>query len=966
MSEPRLPPHPAQRVQREKRVHFLYRGRPVQGFEGETIAAALYAAGVRTFSRSFKYHRRRGLFCVAARCPNCLMEVDGVPNVRTCVAPCRQGMEVRGQHAWPSLERDVFAVFDRLAPALPVGFYYKTFIRPSWLWPVYEKALRHLAGLGRLDFHREPQVQGEHIHIHTDLAVVGAGPAGIAAAREAARLGVDVVLIDDQPEAGGHLQWQLLSDHETSPGELPGYELARALEKQLQGEPNICRFKEATAFGLYEGGLLGIVQGERLIKVRARRVVVATGGFETPLVFHNNDLPGVFLGEGLQRLTTIYGIRPGQRALVVTDSDRGARLARELLAVGIEVAAIADARPDPPRSFHREQLGEAVSVWAGHTVLESRGKRHVQGAVVARLDSGGTPCAGSERFVACDLLAVATGWQPANGLLAQAGGHREYRDELGVFMVTDLPAWLLAAGEVRGARGLDASQKDGRLAGLRAALSLGVEAREDQSLAQALERETENASSVRVLTSIPHTKSKRFVCFCEDVIEDDLHDAVGEGFDDVETLKRYTTVTMGPCQGKMCHAASVRICAAAAGRSLDETGPTTARPPVQPVPLVALAGAHHEPVKRTPIHHLHEAAGATWMDMGSWKRPFVYTSVETECTAVHEGVGLIDVSTLGKLDIKGKDAARFLDWIHPNRFSDLQIGRVRYRVLLDDAGIILDDGTVARVAEDHFFVTTGSGSVELMEQWLSWWLAGTNRCVHVTDLTGGLASMNLAGPKSREVLSRLTELDLSPDAFRYLAAVQAEVAAVPVLVLRIGFVGELGYELHFPAEYGEYLWEALMTAGREFGIAFFGVEAQRILRLEKLHIIPGHDTDALSNPLEAGMSWVVKLDKPDFIGRATLARVRERGLRQRLVGFEMTTRDAPSEGDAVVAQNRPVGQVTSAKWSPHLGRSIGMAWVPAELARELGELRIRSNGRIRRARVVTEPFHDPKGQRLRS
>ena len=225
-----------------------------------------------------------------------------------------------------------------------------------------------------------PKCRGKHIHIHTDLAVVGAGPAGIAAAREAARLGVDVVLIDDQPEAGGHLQWQLLSDHETSPGELPGYELARALEKQLQGEPNIRRFKEATAFGLYEGGLLGVVQGERLIKVRARRVVVATGGFETPLVFHNNDLPGVFLGEGLQRLTTIYGIRPGQRALVVTDSDRGARLARELLAVGIEVAAIADARPDPPRSFHREQLGEAVSVWAGHTVLESRGKRHVQGA----------------------------------------------------------------------------------------------------------------------------------------------------------------------------------------------------------------------------------------------------------------------------------------------------------------------------------------------------------------------------------------------------------------------------------------------------------------------------------------------------------------------------------------------------------------------------------------------------------
>ena len=966
MNEPRLPPHPAQRVQREKRVHFLYEGRRVEGFEGETIATALYAAGVRTFSRSFKYHRRRGLLCVAGRCPNCLMEVDGVPNVRTCVAPCGQGVEVRGQHAWPSLERDVFAVFDKLAPALPVGFYYKTFIRPSWLWPVYEKALRHLAGLGRLDIHREPQVQGEHLHLHADLAVVGAGPAGIAAAREAARLGVEVLLIDDQPEAGGHLRWQFLSDQDTGPGALPGYELARALEKQVQAEPNIRRFNGATAFGLYEGRLLAVVQGERLIKVRARRVVVAAGGFETPLVFQNNDLPGVLLGEGLQRLTTLYGIRPGQRALVVTDSDRGVRLARELLAAGIEVVAIADARSDPPRSFHREQLGEAVSVWAGHTVLESRGKRHVQGAVVTRLDSAGEPCPDSERFVACDLLALATGWQPADGLLAQTGGHREYRDALGAFVVTDLPDWLLAAGEVRGARGLDAVQKDGRLAGLRAALSLGVGAREDQSLAQALERETENASAVRVLTSVPHTKSKRFVCLCEDVIEDDLHDAVGEGFDDMETLKRYTTVTMGPCQGKMCHAASVRICAEATGRSLDAAGPTTARPPVQPVPLVALAGAHHEPVRRTPMHHLHEAAGATWMDLGSWKRPFVYTSVDAECTAVHEGVGLIDVSTLGKLDIKGTDAAGFLDWLHPNRFSDLKVGRVRYRILMDDAGIILDDGTVARVEEDHFFVTTGSGSLELMEQWLSWWLAGSERCVHVTDLTGDLAAINLAGPKSREVLSRLTELDLSPDTLRYLAAVRGEVAGVPVLILRIGFVGELGYELHFPAAYGEYLWEALMTAGRDFEIAAVGVEAQRVLRLEKQHIIPGHDTDALSNPLEANMAWVVKLDKPDFVGRATLARVKERGLQQRLVGFEMITRDVPSEGDAVVAHNRPVGRVTSAKWSSHLGRSIGMAWVPTELALEPGELRIRSNGRIRRARVVTEPFYDPKGSRLRS
>jgi sarcosine oxidase subunit alpha len=354
------------------------------------------------------------------------------------------------------------------------------------------------------------------------------------------------------------------------------------------------------------------------------------------------------------------------------------------------------------------------------------------------------------------------------------------------------------------------------------------------------------------------------------------------------------------------------------------------------------------------------------MDMGPWKRPLVYTSVEAECRAVHERVGLIDVSTLGKLDIKGKDTAQFLDWIHPNRFSDLKVGRVRYRVMLDDAGIILDDGTVARLGEEQFFLTAGSGSLELVEEWLDWWLAGSDRCVHVTDVTGGLAAINLAGPQSREVLARLTDLDLSPQALPYLAAVQGKVAGIPVLILRIGFVGELGYEMHFPAEYGEYLWEALLEAGREFGIVPFGVEAQRVLRLEKLHIIPGHDTDALSNPLEADMGWVVKLDKPDFIGRAALAGVKARGLRQRLVGFELLTRVVPGEGDAVVADGLPVGRVTSAKWSAILGRAIGMAWVPAELAIDGGQIHVKSNGQTYSGLVVTKPFYDPEGKRLRS
>lgn len=963
MSDPRLPAHPSQRVNRGKPITFTFEGRPIQAYEGETAAAALYAAGVRTFSRSFKYHRPRGLFCVAGRCPNCLMEVDGTPNVRSCTEPARQGMRIRSQHAWPSLERDLFACFDKLDRVLPVGFYYKTFIHPTWLWPTYEKVLRRLAGLGRLDITREPEDHGEHVHLHTDLAVVGGGPAGIAAALEAARLGVLVLLIDDEPTLGGHLQWQLLP----SEGEQPGYALAQSLANLVRAEPRIRHLAGATAFGLYEGRLLGVMQGERLIKVRAQRIVVATGGFETPLVFQNNDRPGVFLGEGLQRLRTLYGIIPGRRALVIGNGNRALSLARELLAAGIEIATVADARPEPQDSADLRSLREArVPLLSGHTVLEARGRKHVEAAVLVALDGDGRPIPGSEKIVGCDLLALATGWQPASALLAHGGARLDYRADLGGFFPADLPSWLFAAGEVRGVQGQGAIQRDGRRAGLTAALSLGGGAGSDRALALALEGEAPQPLSIRPIVSVPHPRSKRFVCLCEDVTEKDLAEAVREGFDHIETLKRYTTLTMGPCQGKMCHSSSIGVCAALLGRSLPETGTTTARPPVKPVPLGVLATPQHEPVKVTPLHHLHVALGATWMDMGPWKRPLLYTSVEAECRAVRLRVGLIDVSTLGKLDIKGKDAAVFLDWIHPNRFSDMKVGRTRYRLMLDDAGIILDDGTVTRLGPEQFFLTTGSGSLELVAQWLDWWLAGGSRCVHVTDVTGALAAINLAGPRSREVLLRLTDLDLSPEVLPYLAAVQGKVAGIPVLILRIGFVGELGYEMHCLAEYGEYLWEALLEAGRESGIIPFGVEAQRVLRLEKLHIIPGHDTDSLSNPLEADMAWTVKADKPDFIGRAALERVKAEGLRQRLVGLEMLTPVVPGEGDAVVADGRLVGRVTSAKWSPLLGRAIGMAWVPAELAVAGSKVQVRCDGRTHLGQVVTSPFHDPEGKRLRS
>ena len=961
MSESRLPAHPAQRVDRSKSVSFTFEGRTVSAYQGDTIGAALCAAGITTLSRSFKYHRRRGLMCVSGRCPNCLMTVDGAPNIRTCIEPVRDGAVVETQHAWPSVEHDAQAIFDHFDRLLPVGFYYKTFMQPKWLWPTYEKVLRNLAGLGRLDPNIEYHDHTELVHLHTPIAVVGGGPAGMSAALEAARLGVEVLLIDEQPKLGGHLQWRQLST-----GSDPDYRVAEQLAAQVADERRIRHLADATAFGLYEGHLLAVAERERMLRVRAERIVVAAGGLEHPLVFQNNDLPGVYLSEGILRLVTLYGVKPGQRAVVVANDDRGLRVARELRAVGIDIAAVADARASGESADGRELVAAGIELLTACTAREAHGSRRVEAVTLVQLDAGGAPVAGSERTVSADLLVLATGWEPNHGLLAQNECALRYREDLGAFVATDLAADTFGAGEAAGIRGLDPIRRHGTLNGLKAAVSLGAGSETDRAKAGAEWRDDGSAGSVRPLVQIPHEKGKQFVCLCEDVSTKDIRTAIGEGFDDVQLLKRYTTVTMGPCQGKMCHHASVALTAEATGKGFATTGTTTARPPALSVPLGILAGPAHDPTRRTPTHHHSLERSPHWMDMGSWKRPLIYTSVAEECEAVHQRVGMIDVSTLGKLDIKGADAGAFLEWIHPNRVANLKVGRIRYRVMLDDSGIIMDDGTIVRLADDHFFTTTGTGALDGVQQWLEWWLTAGDRCIHVTNVTGAWGAVNVAGPRSRELLSRLTDADMSNTAVPYLGTAQVKIAGAPVLLLRIGFVGELGYELHFPSDYGEYLWGALLEAGRDLGILPFGVEAQRVLRLEKLHIIPNHDTDALSGPLESDMAWAVKMEKHDFIGRAAVGRAKTRPLQQRLVGFDLTNGVVPEEGEAVVVGGKPAGRVTSAKWSPMLKRAIGMAWIPAELATEGGEFQIKNGTRLLTARVALKPFYDPEGQRLKS
>ena len=953
----RLPEHPGQRVDRARMLRFSFDGEERQGLAGDTIASALHAGGQRVLSRSFKYHRPRGELCGCGQCANSLMTVDGAPGVRACGEPLRDGMVVEHQNAWPSLGFDVMRATDKLGgPFTPVGFYYKTFIRPRRLWPVYEKVLRSAAGLGKLP-KRQPEREWrtEYRRRHCDVLVVGGGVAGLAAALRAAELGADVVLCDEDVEPGGALLYE------------GGHEQARELTRRCAAA-GVEILSGAPALGHFDG-LVPVWQGDVLHQVRAARRIAATGTLEQPLVFPDNDLPGVMLSGGARRLAALYGVSPGRTVVVATTEDRGLDAALGLNELGVTVAAVADLRPNVDGELPTALEAAGIDLLRGATAVRALGRNGVEGALLAPVDGDGLALSGG-RTVACDVLAVCGGAAPASSLLLQAGGRARWDEASCRFVAGELPAGIHAAGAVAGHEDRVAAELSGQVAGSAAALELGFG---DGAAVSRLDDErallaARVATPVRVSPpALAHDgkRGKAFVDLDEDVTVKDMRHAAAEGYDSIELSKRYTTVTMGPSQGRFSQLASVRALGQATGMSLGDVGLTTARPPWTPVPLGALAGRPFEAAKRSSIHARQREQGANVKWAGDWRRAYDYGDPEAEALAVQCDAGLIDVSTLGKLIVRGRDAGELLDRLYPNKMSSLKPGRIRYGVLTSEAGRITDDGTVCRLDDETFYVTTTSSGAAAVEQWFTWWLAEwTELDVSLTDVTQGLCAMNVAGPRARDILSDLTELDVSNDAFPYLDGQQATVAGVPCLALRIGFVGELGYELHCSAAHGRALWDAIVALGARP----FGLEPQRVLRLQKLHILVGQDTDSEMTPYGAAMGWAVKLDKPqDFIGRWALEHAAENDPAQALVGFSCPGGELPTEGAAVIdAGGNPTGQVTSSRRSPKLRSSIGMAMVLPEQAKEGAPLTISDGGRRIAATVTTKPFYDPEGEVLRS
>ena len=955
MSLSRLTRQPGEVIDRNQPLRFTWNGKPCVGYAGDTIASAIAAGGNRVMSRSMKYHRPRGLLTADYWDPNAFVQVGDEPNVRSGHRLLTEGIEVSPQNVWPSLDYDLKSANQLVGRFLSPGFYYKTFIHPQKLWPAYEKVLSQFAPGGTVDY-ESTSAYFDKRYTHPDVVVAGGGPAGLAAAAAAARAGATVMVVEHEHHLGGHLRYGTDQDRA----------LADQLERDVR-ELGVEILIDSTVTGRYEDNWLGIVQrshpiaSERLIKARAKTLVVAAGLIERPYVFAGNDRPGVMLASAARRLINMYAVKPGEKAVVFTANASGDQTVDDLRRAGVEIALVVDARSG----------GNVVATEGSQRAIES-----------VTLSDGAT--------VEADLVVTAVGWTAPTSLLNMSGDRPVYDPSCARFFPDQTPDNVLVTGGLAGDGTLEQLVEHGDATGrLAAGRAAGIAHRLQARTARAATvegLEPELPADQRVpLGRDPHpalfrSETHGIVDYSEDVGSKDLVSATREGYDSVELLKRYTTATMGPAQGKLETVNTVAVLAEARGETIAEVGTTIWRPPYAPITLGALGGRIFEPERVSSIHSWHKANGAKPIVAGQWIRPEHYGDPIAEVNNVRTNVGIIDVSPLGKLDLQGSDVPKLLNLLYTNKWGNLAVGSVRYGIMCAEDGVVMDDGVTGRLSENRWLMTTTSSGAGRVWEWAENWLqtAHPDWEVHITPVTTAYTSINVAGPKSRELLSRLTDVDLSSDEFAFMALRHGTVADVDDCIMwRIGFTGELSFEVHVPAGYGLHVWEQLMDVGADLGIAPFGLEAQRIMRLEKGHFIVGQDTDGLTKAPTTGMSALIKLDKDDFVGKPELAWAMGQDANSSspdlpvLVSVQMhDSTIVPPEASQIVRPNTNeiLGRITSSRYSPTLNASIGLAQVPPELAVAGATLTIvLTNGDRTTATVKEHHAHfDPDGLRVRA
>ncbi len=977
-------------IDRARRLAFTFDGRAYAGHPGDTLASALLANGVRVAGRSFKYHRPRGIFTSGPEEPNALVRVgDGAraePNTRATMVELYDGLVAASQNRWPSLGFDLWALNNMFAPLLPAGFYYKTFMAPARAWPSYERVIRRAAGLGTPVPHPDPD-RYERRFAHCDVLVVGGGAAGIMAASAAARAGADVILADERDAFGGHLR-----------GERTGADLLLPSLRALE-QTNVRLLPRTTAFGVYDHGTAalaervidrigsaaaGALPRQRLWMVRAREIVLATGAIERPLVFAGNDRPGVMLAAAARAYINRFAVAPGRRAVVFTNNSDAWRTALDAAAAGIEVAAIVDARPAPQGALVAAAHARGIAVRAGHAVVATRGGRALRAVAVAPIDGDGTP-SGAPTWIDCDLLAVSGGLTPSVHLHSHTGGKLAWDEAIAAFVPGTGAENIRACGAARGVFALADCLADGARTGAAAAQALGL-AGPTLDLPSCAAEEPWSLRPLWEVRLAPKLRGKRFVDLQDDVTADDLALAVRENYRSIEHVKRYTTLGMGTDQGKTANINGLAIVAARRAEAIAAVGTTTFRAPYTPVTFGTLAGPetgkHFEPIRRTPLHDWHAAHGATFVEAGQWLRPRAYPHAgesfdaawRREALAVRGAAGVCDVSTLGKIDVQGPDATAFLERVYCNGFVRLAVGRCRYGVMLREDGIVLDDGTVTRLAERHYLLTTTTANAGRVLAHVEYLLqtAWAGLKVRVTSVTDQYGQIALAGPRSRDVLARVADIDVGNAALPFLASAPATIAGARIRLFRISYSGELAYEIAVPARRTVAVWEALMTAGREVGLAPYGTEAMAAMRIEKGHVA-GAEINGQTTAADLGLARLVSAKKY-FVGRRLLERpALADESRPSLVGLEpvdgVTAIPAGAQlvDDAGAKPPVPMlGHVTSVTFSPTLGRPIALALLTGGPARKGDTVTAAAplDGVFVRARVVDPVFYDPAGERL--
>ncbi|MEN8244938.1 MAG: FAD-dependent oxidoreductase [Thermodesulfobacteriota bacterium] len=969
----RLQNHPTLRVDTNEPLSFTYKKKTFSGFKGDTVATALFAGGIRIFSRSLKYHRPRGLYSLDGESSNTCMEVNGIPNVNTEKSLLKKGMQVKAQNVKGSPELDAMGFMDSLDWAMPAGFYYRTMHKPARIWPIALQQVRKAAGLGKITPEFRMTGEFDEIFPTTDVCVIGGGPSGMTAAIAAAEAGLRVTILEARPWLGGFFDYR---QSDFSEG-LPHYQRARELAARVQTLPNIRVFTHTAMVGAYSNNLVTAFQiggekdpfDERYLEIRAQSTVVATGCIERPLLFENNERPGVMQIGCAHRLANTYGILPGKRAVFSVAHDLGLEAALDLFDAGLEIAAVADIREDPLNTALVSELEQReIPYLRGWVAREAFGSP-LKSVSLTTLQ--GT----FEKKMECDLLVASAGMTPVTGPLSLAQAALAFDQHTGFFLPSSLPAGIYAAGRVLGLNDSQAIEASGKIAGLSAATSCGKGSTAALSKAQEVLATRPRPERGCKLVMAPVKGRKAFICFDEDTTVKNIKQAIAMGFDATELIKRFTAAGTGPGQsGIPGHNLPLLV----AQHHTDHgalTRPTTMRAPLVPTLMATYAGTNHLMYKRTPMHDHQKQDGGIMRQVGVWNRARYFSddfSCRREIENVRNNVSMLDATTLGKFRIFGPDALKALQRVYVGNMAKIPTGKIKYSAMCNEDGCIIDDGVVVQRGENDYYFTASTARAGGTVEWIRYHTRYDGWDFNVVNLTDAFGVINLAGPKAREVLSEITDADLSNEAFPFAAYREFTVLdTIPVRAMRLGFVGELSYELHVPSSWMETLWDALSEAGKPFGIANFGLEAQNVLRMEKGHLIIGSESEQRTTLHDVGLGGLWDRSKPaaDTVGAVALEQTENQTKRLKLVGIKMKDTRTPPKDGSIVVDDKIRGHVCIARYSYTLQEAIAMALVEDPLNVVDTELSIYEDeceGHLVNATVVPMPFYDPEGARMRS